>query len=126
MSDAITSKYKFDGIGAASASTVMAALLATPSMAWITAGLGGQIVFWILSKFFSAIASAGVVILNVGAMKVESAIDKAAYDGSLESAQKLLDAIRAEHRAITPAETKAIDDPVIAALRKFGRFGRPR
>lgn len=105
---------------------VLAALAGNPSTLWMTVGIPGTVIRWILTQLFSGVASAGLVLMNVGAMKVESVLDKAAWDGSIESAMKILEDIRTQHRDVTPEEAKKIDDEVIKALRKFGRFGRPR
>lgn len=119
-------KHDLDGIGDASASAAIAALAANPSTSFLTAGLSGKILFWILSKFFSALASMGLVVLNVGAEKLSTAISKAGYDGSFESAEKLIEEIRNTGRDLTPEEAKAIDDKVIEAFRKFAVIARKK
>ena len=79
---------------------------------------------FLLTGIFSALASVGLVILNVGAAAVENLIDQHNFDGSFDTAEKLVDSIRQTGKAITPEQAKAIDDPVIAAFRKFASFAR--
>ncbi len=117
-------KYKFDGIGSASAAAVMAVLAAEPATAWLTVGIPGKITSAILRMFFSSLASKGVVILNVGAEKLMVALEKSGFDGSIESSYKLIEEIRASGRDLTPEEIKAIDDKVIEQFRKFAKLTR--
>lgn len=104
----------------------MAVLAANPSTAFLTVGVSGKIIFWILEKIFTRLASSGLVILNVGAEKFSVAIDRVNFDGSLESAEKLIAEIRKTGKELTPEETKAIDDEVIVAFRKFAKIGRKK
>lgn len=117
-------KYDFSGIGAASAKLVLAALAANPSTTFLTVGFSGTVVNWILTKAFSMAASAGLVILNVGAEKIETLIAKNQYDGSWDSAEKLLQDARDAHHTLTPAEIAAIDGPVIDSFRKFANLAK--
>lgn len=117
-------KHDLSGIGGASAAAIMALLAANPSTTALTVGLGGKIVFWILSKFFSVLSSMGLVLLNVGAERLQVALDKAGFDGSFDDAEKIMEAIRNTGRDLTPEEIKSIDDKVIVQFRKFGRIGR--
>lgn len=119
-------KHDLGGIGGASAATVFAVLAANPATAFLTAGLLGKLVFPFLSKVFSALASSGLVLLNLGAERVAGAIEKSGYDGSMESAERLIEAIHASGRELSPDEIKAIDDKVIDAFRKFGKMTRKR
>lgn len=119
-------KHGLSGIGEASASAAIAALSANPSTAFLTAGLSGKILFWILTKVFSGFASMGLVILNVGAEKLAVAADKVEFDGSMESAEKFIEEIRKTGRELTPEEVKKIDDEVIAAFRKFATLARKK
>lgn len=117
-------KYTFDGIGGASATIVLAALALNPSTAWMAGPWIRPITNFLLTGIFSALASVGLVILNVGAAAVEELIDEHNFDGTEATAQKLVDAIRQKGQTITPEQAKAIDDPVIAAFRKFASFAR--
>ena len=119
-------KYRLDGIGGVSASAVMALLAAYPPTSFLTVGIIGKIVYFILKRLFSFLASGGLVILNLGAERLLGAIEKSNYDGSWESAQKLIDSIRATGREMTTEEIIAIDNGVIAAFRKFGKMTRKR
>lgn len=117
-------KYDFSGIGAAEATLLLAALAANPSTTWLTTGIVGAFMKWLLTCIFSMGASVGLVLLNVGAEKVEGMVDQHGFDGSFDSAEKILAAARDAHQTLTPAQIKAIDDPVIASFRKFGSFAR--
>lgn len=72
------------------------------------------------------LASGGLVMLNVGAEKLQTAVDKVDYDTSWETAERLINEIRKTGRELTPEEIKAIDDKVIAQFRKFGKLGRKK
>ena len=119
-------KHDFDGIGSASAASVLAVLTANPSTSFLTAGLSGKILFYILKNFFSGLASMGLVILNLGAEKLLGAIEKSNYDGSFESAMNLIDEIRKTGRELTQEEINEIDGEVIVAFRKFAKMTRKR
>lgn len=120
------SKYDFNGIGRASASVIMAAIASYPPTAWLAAGLQGKIIFFLLDRFMSSLASMGVVALNVGAEKLLVAAEKSKYDGSFDTAFKLIEQIRATGRDLTEEEIKNIDDAVIKQFRKFARLTRRR
>ncbi len=124
--DPILKKHKLMGIGAASASMVLAALLSNPSTIWLASGIIGKIVNWLLTMGFSMLASAGLVVLNVGAARIETLIDGKNFDGAWESAEEFIAAIRATGREMTPEEIKKIDDQVIIAFRKFASFARKK
>lgn len=119
-------KHKLEGIGSASAAMVLASFASNPSLSFLTLNMSGKILFWVLTKFFSAMASLGLVVLNVGAEKLLTALDKVNYDGSWESADKMMAEIRKTGRDLTPQETKTIDDEVIKSFRKFAKFGRKK
>jgi hypothetical protein len=119
-------KYSFSGLGDASATIVLGLLAANPSTTWLATGFVGKVVNVLLSYAFSMAASVGLVLLNVGAERVETMIDQHAFDGSFDSAEKLLEAARQTGHVLTPAEIAAIDGPVIDAFRKFGSFARQK
>lgn len=114
-------KYKFDGIGKAGAVATFAALAANPSTLWLTQGFIGKVIFYLLTMLYSRLASAGLVILNVGVAKVEVLIEQKEFDGSFDEAFKI---INAKGGALTEAEKRAIDSKVIAAFRNFAAFGK--
>lgn len=105
---------------------VIAALAANPGTLFLTTGISGKIVMFILTKIFSGLASIGLVILNLGAAKVETLVDGKNFDGAWDSAEELIAAIRNTGRDMTPEEIKKIDDPVIAAFRKWASFARQK
>lgn len=116
-------KHKLEGIGAASASTAIAALSAHPGAKFLTVGVAGQILFFFLKLLFSSFASVGLVLTNVGAAKLAVILEKNEYTGSWDDAEKLISEIRKTGRDLTPEEIKSIDAPVIAAFQKFGKLG---
>ena len=115
-------KHKFSGIGAASATMVLVALASNPSTLFLTTGILGKIIAWVLQNFFSMLASLGLVVLNVGASRVETLIDGKNFDGAYDSAEEFIAAIRNTGRDLTPEEIKKIDDPVIEAFREWAGF----
>lgn len=119
-------KYKFSGIGNASAKLVMA-FLVSQGQVWAAGGIWANIVSWFLAQAFSMGASMGLVLVNVGADAVEELIDKNGFDGSFDSAEKLLDSAHQAHQELTPEQIAAIDAPVKNAFRKFGQIanGKP-
>lgn len=119
-------KHDLNGIGSASAAGVVAALATNPSTSFLTAGFIGKIVFYLLKTFFTSLASMGLVLLNVGAEKLLAAIDRSNFDGSLDTAEKLIQEIRNTGRELTPEETKQIDDKVIEQFRKFAKMTRKK
>jgi len=117
-------KHSLTGMGGASAATILAVLAANPTTTFLTVGLQGKIIYFLLSKVFTALASMGLVLLNLGAENILGAIEKAQFDGSIDAAYKLLEEIRASGRAVTPEEGKKIDDAVIEQFRKFAKMTR--
>lgn len=117
------SKHKFEGIGKASALATFAAMALNPALVWFTQGLQGRILFWILSGFYSRLASLGLVMVNVGVANAETLEEKGDFDGSFDDAFK---AINEKQGRLTPEDIVKIDDGVIRAFRKFAVFGRLR
>lgn len=115
----IGDKYKFDGIGQASATAAFLAL--AQSQPWLTTGVLGKLTYWFLTRAFSAAASAGLVLLNVGVAKVETLIEATEFDGSFDEAFKI---INAKGSSLTKEEADAIDSKVIAAFRKFADMSK--
>lgn len=119
-------KHKLSGIGEASAALVLAALSSNPATAALAVGFMGKIIYFLMSKIMTYLASSGLVLMNIGAERLSTAIDKAKFDGSFESAERLIDEIRRSGKDLTPNEIKEIDDRVIESFRKFGKLGRKR
>lgn len=118
--------HNFTGIGEVSAAMVMASLAANPSTLPLTTGIPGKILFYILKIFFTYLASLGLIVLNVGAEKIETVAAENNYDGTWDSAEKSIKQIRDTGRDLTPEEIEAIDQTVIEALRRFARFGKKK
>lgn len=119
-------KHKLEGIGEASASAIIAAWAANPSTAWLASGIAAKLSFFFLSHIFSGLASIGLVVLNVGAENLATALAKANYDGSWESAEAMIKAIRDSGNELTEADIRRIDATVIVAFRRFGKIGRKK
>lgn len=111
-------QYKFEGIGALGAS-LMAGALASSPLSFLVTGIPGKITFWLLSQLNSYLANKGLMILNVGVAKIAAYSDRKDFDGTLESALKIV----VEHGdTLTEAEKRDIDNKVIAAFDKFTDF----
>lgn len=117
---------KFKGIGEAGAAMAMAALAANPATIGLTTGFTGKVIFFIWKLIFMALASIGLVVLNVGVAKIETIVDEKNMDDSWDDADKVIAAIRATGRELTPEEELAIDTPVIDAFRKWASFARTK
>lgn len=115
-------KYKFEGIGKASATATFVALASTP-LAKLTQGFVGKILYALLTLFFSGLASVGLVVLNIGIAKVETLLEQKDFDGSFDEAFKI---INAKGGKLTQQEIAEIDSKVIDAFRKFAVFGKLR
>lgn len=82
---------------------------------------------WFGSKLVCmGLASLGLVVLNVGTEKLLIIMAENNFDGTWESAQKLISEIHRQGRELTDEEKKAIDEPVKNAFRRFGRWVRKR
>ena len=119
-------KYHFEGIGEAGAATIIAGLSANPNTIFLTKGFVGKIIFFLLKRFCMFLADKGLIVMNLGAAKVQTIADKGTFDGSWDTAEKLIEGIRNEGRELTDEEIKEIDQQVIDAFRKFANFGRVR
>lgn len=119
-------KYKFWAIGEASASVIMAMMLANPGTAVFAQGFLGKIMFWVFKILCAYLANLGLIVMNVGAAKLEVIADESKFDGSWNTADNLIKKIRDTGRELTPEEIAEIDAPVIAAFEKFATFGRDK
>jgi len=119
-------KRKFEGIGETSAAIILAGLAANPSTLFLSSGFLGKIVFQISKYFCMMLANLGLIVMNLGAAKLQVIVDGGNYDGSWEKAEELLKKIRDQGREITDEEIKQIDGAVIDAFREFANFGRVR
>lgn len=116
--DSAADKYDFQGIGKASATVTIAALAANPSTLWLTTGFVGSMFYWLLTQFYSKLASVGLVILNVGIADVQIITQHSEFDGSFDDAFKLINA-----GPLTDEQKSAIDNKVISAFKSFASFG---
>lgn len=103
---------------------VLASLAANPATVFLTTGVPGKLLFALLSRIFSSLASMGLILLNVGAERLLTAVDKIGYDDSWDTADKLIEEIRKTGRDLTPEEIKSIDEDVIKQFRKFAKLGK--
>lgn len=115
-------RHSFKGIGAASASLVLAALSTRPELVFLTKGALGKLSYWLLTQIFSRLASVGLVMMNVGVSRIRTAVLKVGFDTSWQSAEKLISEIRAQGRDLTEEEINSIDADVIDAFRKFAQL----
>lgn len=117
-------RHKFEGIGEASAAVIVATLSANPSTVFLATGIPGKLVFFVAKIFSMWLASAGLVLLNVGAARLSVIADKNNFDDSWNDAEKLIAEIRSAGRELSDDEIQKIDGPVIDAFRKFASLGR--
>lgn len=117
-------RHKFEGIGEAGAAMVLAGLKANPSTTGLANGFVGKAIFFIVKVILMYFASLGLIVLNVGAAKLEAVVDKNDFNGAWDDADKIIAKFRETGRTMTEAEALAIDIPVIVAFRKFGSFAR--
>lgn len=110
-------KHKLEGIGEAGAILMMSTLATSFPLA--TTGLQGKILFILLKIFHMALASAGLIVVNIGVAKVETLIEHKDFDGSFDKAFEIINKKKGQ---FTDEEAKKIDDAVIDAYRKFATF----
>jgi len=119
-------KYKFWNIGEASASVIMAMMIANPQTAIFAQGFLGKILFFVFKIFCTYLANLGLIVMNVTAAKIETISDAGNFDESWNTAENLIKRIRDTGRELTEAEMKEIDDAVIVAFKKFATFGKDK
>lgn len=112
-------KYRFEGIGKLGATLMFSALAASP-LAWLTNGLVGKIVFFLLTEFSMFLSNHGLIILNMAIADLKTLSEKKNFDGAFDDAFK---EIHEKRERLTPEEKKRIDDKVISAFRDFASFG---
>ena len=115
-------KYKFDGIGRAAA-TWQFALLATTPLAPLTNGFFGKVVFYFLVRLNMALASYGLIMLNVGISNLQIDAQEKEYSKVIDNA---LEKVRNKNGKLTKEEADEIDAQVIAAFERFAVFGKLR
>lgn len=116
----IAGKHKFSGIGKTGATGVF--LWLSSSNPGLTSGFFGKLLYWVLTKFFSSAASAGLVMMNVGVENVLVMDQKNDYDGSFDEAFKIINEKGLNN--LTQEEKDAIDEKVKEAFRKFVDMSR--
>lgn len=119
-------KHRLEGIGSASAAVIMVALAANPQTTFLTIGILGKIVFFVFKLVCMFLANIGLIVMDVGAAKLEVIIDEENFEEGWDRAENLIKRIRATGRELTDEEIAAIDGPVIDAFRKFASFARDR
>lgn len=120
----LTGKYDFKGIKKWGAKGLFLALSTIPVVGlWLKRiPVLGEILELALEELSNFLANKGLIVINVGAIIVEGKFDQIGFDKAIEDG---LNKIRTVGRdKLTPAQGKAIDDAVIAALDKFGAVTR--
>lgn len=120
---ALTGKYDFRGWKRGGAAVMRAALLSSPSTAWLLKL--GAVLDIILEFIVNWLANRGLVLMNVGADFVTGEFDLKAFDSELDRAIAEIEKMGGRDR-LTPAEKKAIDDQVIKAARRLIVIGKPQ
>lgn len=111
-------KYEFEGIAKFNAMLVFTALASGP-YAYLTTGILGKFVFFVLKKIGNWIANQGLALANIGIEEIRNPILLDNYDSTMNDA--LNEVLRRKGR-LTDEEKKAIDDKVKDAARNFIRF----
>lgn len=115
----ISGKYDFQGIKKAGAAGLKIALANTGWGAFIMKSPFSGAFSAVLELFANYLANQGLVLLNLGAILVNGAIDQHAFDQALADG---LAKVELGRDKITPEQGKAIDDAVRNAARKFIHF----
>lgn len=110
----IANKYKFEGIGKLNATVVFMWL--AQNVPFLTVGIAGKIVWYLLVQVGSGLASTGVVLMNVGVAKLEVIAERDDFKGTIEEMIGLVDQIGPD---MTKEKADEIDNHVIDVVRKF-------
>ena len=111
------SKYSFPGIKKWGAKGLTLALASTTWGASLTASFFAPVLNVILEYLVNWLANKGLIIINIGATFVEGQIDQKKFDSAVEEGLA-----KVKIGGLTDEQKKAIDEAVIAAVRKFGRI----
>ncbi len=117
----LSGKYDFPGIKKLGAQSLRLALNASPYTAWFFKVPGSILV---CEFFINWLANKGLLILNIGAIIIDSEIDQHALDKAMDDALRQITEQGGRDK-LTPEQRKAIDDEVIKAARKFVVIGKP-
>lgn len=117
----LSGKYDFPGIKKMGATALRVALSSFPATAWYFKVPGSQLVAEFIVNW---LANKGLLILNLGAIIIDSEIDQHALDKAMDDALRKITEQGGRDK-LTPEQKKAIDDEVIKAARKFIVIGKP-
>lgn len=120
---AIGGKYNFRGIKRLGATGLKLAIASNTSTAWMLKL--GSLLDLVLELIANFLANKGLIILNLGAINLDTHFDQKQFDAAIDTA---IDEIKNKGglSKLTPEQIKAIDDDVIKAARKFVVIARPK
>jgi hypothetical protein len=112
-------KHQFDGIAKFNATLIFTALAANPPTAFLTTGVLGKVLFFILAKLGNIMANNGLALANIGVDMVQLAIQKNNYDSAMDAAIKQ---VLETKGPLSKEQKDAINAPVKEAFLKFISF----
>lgn len=112
-------KYDLPGIKRKGAAAIRAALLQFGFFAKVFSGPFGKTAGVVLEFVMEYLANRGIVILNLGVIKIDEKIDPMLLMRALEAGL-----LAADKPGLTEAEGKALDDQVKKAFRRAVRYNR--
>lgn len=114
----LTGRYDFKGIQRAVTTGINALLITTSWGAWLLASPFNLVIQALENAAVNWLANRGLIVLNVGAIIIDGAIDQSALDSAIGTALQQL-----QTGNVTPSEGKAIDDSIRQAFDKAADVG---
>lgn len=115
-----TGKYNFPGIRKAGAVAIKAALASSVVGGLLKGPFGGTLNL-LLEWAMEWLANRGVILLNIGAFKVNGHFDQQAFDKAMDAGLSQVES----GEAISLEEMRVIDEKVKEAMRRFVPYNRP-
>lgn len=114
-----TGKFDLPGIRDKGAQAIKAALLKTGFGVAVYGGPFAKLFNFAVEQIIEYLANRGIVILNLGVIKIDEKVDPALLMKALEEGL-----LKAEKPGLTEAEGKALDEQVKKAFRRAVRYNR--
>jgi len=112
-------KYQFKGMSRFNATLLFTALASSAWGSFLTTGLMGKFVFFILEKIGNWIANQGLALANIGIDEIKIMAEKDNFESVMDEAVK---EVQNKKGRLTDAEKKKIDNRVKSAFRRFATF----
>jgi hypothetical protein len=116
----ITGRYDFKGIQKALGALIDALVAGTSWGAWLLASPFAPVIRIVRDLLINFLANRGLIVLNVGAIMVDGAVDQSKLDTAMTDA---LNKMKIGRDKITPAQGKKIDDQVREAFDRDADVG---